>query len=303
MKKVVVFGGSGFLGSQVADLLSESGYEATIYDLKPSPFIKNNQKMIVGDILDRACVEKSLDGVDIVYNFAGIADITEANARPFKTIETNVMGNSTILEACSKQKVKRLMFASSIYVYSDSGSFYRCSKQACELLIECYHEKYGLDFTILRYGSLYGPRSDKRNSIHSMLTQALEQKRIVRDGDGEEIREYIHTHDAARMSVEALEDTYKNQHVIITGNQQMKIKDLHVMVKEMLKGDLSIKYIIPATEKEHYEITPYVFRPTLAKRLVLRHYIDLGQGILEMLNEIHASSIKARLKEVEQSAR
>jgi UDP-glucose 4-epimerase len=291
MKKIVVFGGSGFLGSHVADILTEKGFDTTIFDIKTSPYLKPNQKMIVGDIRDERLVMESLNQTDIVYNFAGIADIDEANEKPLDTVKNNILGNTIILEACHKQKVKRFVFASSIYVYSDSGSFYRCSKQACELITESYHEKYGIDFTILRYGSLYGPRSDMSNWIYDMLMQAIENKKIVRHGDGEELREYIHVLDAARMSVEILKDEYKNQYVIVTGNQQLKMKDLLTMVKEMLKGNLEIEYT-STLGSEHYEITPYVFNPKLAKRIVLNDYIDLGQGLLNMLDEIHTKTYK-----------
>lgn len=286
MKKVVIFGGSGFLGSHVADALIENGYAVKIFDIKPSPYLKPGQEMIVGDILDEKLVVKTLKDADIVYNFAGISDIDEANANPLATIKYNILGHTNILEGCRIQEVKRFIFASSIYVYSTSGSFYRSSKQACELITESYHEKYGLKFTILRYGSLYGPRSDNRNAIYAMLTQALNNKKIVRNGDGEELREYIHVHDAARMSLEILEDEYEGQHVIITGSQQLRMKDLLGMIKEMLKGRIDIEYL-PVGYSEHYEITPYVFNPRLAKRVMLRDYIDLGQGLLNMLDEIY----------------
>ena len=171
-----------------------------------------------------------------------------------------------------------LFFASSLYVYSDAGSFYRSSKQACELIIDNYHAVYGLNYTILRYGSLYGPRSDDENWIHYILKEALTNRKIIRMGDGEELREYIHIRDAARLSVEVMmEDDYCNQHVIITGQQQIRVSDLLTMIKEMMGGKVKIEYM-PSNSSEHYEITPYTFKPTLAKRLRGKNYIDLGEG-------------------------
>lgn len=285
-KKVVVFGGSGFLGSHVADALTDAGYEVTIYDLRPSPYLKSYQRMLVGDILDQNKIEEAVKGCGIVYNFAGIADIGEASKRPLDSVKFNILGNSIILEACRKSKIKRFVFASSLYVYSKAGSFYRSTKQACELLVENYHEVYGLPYTILRYGSLYGPRADGSNFIHRIIKQALTEKKIVREGDGEEIREYIHVYDAAKSSVEILSDEFSNQHVIITGNQQMKVKDLLLMLNEMLDNKIKIEYI-PATTNYHYEITPYTFTPKLAKRIVSKTYLDLGQGILKSIQSIY----------------
>ena len=285
--KVIIFGGSGFLGSHVADVLTETGHDVVVYDIVRSRHLKPSQKMIIGDIMDKALVERSVKGRDVVYNFAGMADIEMANRKPLESVSVNILGNTIILEACRKAGIKRFVFASSVYVYSKAGSFYRSTKQACELLIENYNEVFGLPFTILRYGSLYGPRADDKNFIHRVLKQALTEKKITRAGDGEEIREYIHVYDAARCSMEILSEEFKDQYVIITGSQQMKIKDLFVMIKEMLDNKIRIEYV-PSKDNSHYEITPYAFSPKLAKRYVSKTYLDLGQGVLKMIQNIYS---------------
>lgn len=284
--RVVVFGGSGFLGSHVADALTDKRYEVIIYDKKKSPYLKEGQRFILGDILDEKKVEEAVVGSRIVYNFAAFSDIEEAKFKPLETITTNIIGNTNILEACRKNKIQRFVFASTLYVYSEAGSFYRSSKQACELIIENYHRQYGLDFTILRYGSLYGPRADEKNWVYRILKQALKENKITRRGDGNEIREYIYVYDAAKLSVKILDEEYKNQYVMITGNQQMRIKDLMLMIKEMLGNKIKLEFT-KANYEEHYEITPYVFKPKLAKKIVGDSYIDLGQGILDLLDILH----------------
>jgi UDP-glucose 4-epimerase len=281
--KVVVFGGSGFLGSHVADEISKKGHDVVIFDLKPSAYLKASQEMVLGDIVDVEAVKKITKGADVVYHFAGIADIHQAKAEPYKTVYTNIVGTTNILEACRQNNVKRFVFASSVYVYSEAGSFYRTSKQACELIIEGYSKQYNIDFTVLRYGSLYGPRADESNWIYSILGQALKDKKITRKGDGNEIREYIHVYDAAVLSVKALADEFKNQCVMITGYQPTRIRDLLVMIKEMMNNEIELEFTKEEIE-EHYEVTPYNFRPKLAKRMVDSSYVDLGQGILELIH-------------------
>jgi len=284
--KVIVFGGSGFLGSHVSEVLSEAGHEVIIYDLKPSPYLKPPQAMIVGDVLDETKVAKAVRGCDVVYNFAGIADIDEASQKPLEGVRSNILGNSVILEACRETGVKRFVFASSLYVYSKTGSFYRSAKQACELITENYNEVFGLPYTILRYGSLYGPRADERNFIYKVIKDALRDKKIIRKGDGEELREYIHVYDAAKISVDILSNEFANQYVIVTGSQKMKVKDLLFMIREMLGSKLEIEYTSP-TASDHYEITPYSFAPKMAKRIISRTYLDLGQGILKCIEGIY----------------
>lgn len=294
--KAIVFGGSGFLGSHVADVLTKNNYDVIVFDKIKSPYLNSGQVMVIGDILDQKAVDEAMVGCDIAYNFAGIADMDEAKINPVETVKDNVLGNTILLDCAKKNKIKRYIFASSIYVYSHLGSFYRASKQACELFIESYHAEHGLNYTILRYGSLYGPRANEHNWIYQVLKEALINKKITRFGDGEEIREYIHVEDAARCSVEILSEDYENEHAIISGYQQMKIKDLLVMIKEILNNEIEIIYKDPTAAgypydpKLHYEMTPYSFRPRIAKKVITKHYTDLGQGIIDLLDKLNNKS-------------
>jgi UDP-glucose 4-epimerase len=284
--KVVVIGGSGFLGSHVADALMDQKHEVVIFDRKPSLHAQATQRVVLGDLLDRQAVSAVLKDAEVVYHFAGIADINEANQRPVDTVRQNVLGTTILLEACREAGVRRVLYASTIYVHSLAGGFYRCSKQACELYLEAFQQVYGLPYTILRYGSLYGPRADATNPVHRYLTQALLEGKIDAVGDGEEIREYIHVEDAARHSVEALAPEFENQYVLITGHQPMMVKALLDMIQEILDKKLTITFRGPEA-LIHYRRTPYNFQPKMAKKLVGTHSLDLGQGLLACLNEIH----------------
>ena len=171
--KVIVFGGSGFLGSHVCDSLSDRGYRVTIFDQKKSPFLRKNQDMIEGDILESSLVGDAVSGNDIVYNFAGISDIDECHRSPVDTVRYNILGNALILDAAIKHGVKKYLFSSSAYVYSSAGSYYKISKQASEMMIESSAKENGINYVIMRYGSLYGERSDNRNSIYKIVKEAL----------------------------------------------------------------------------------------------------------------------------------
>ena len=283
--KVLVTGSSGFIGSHVADILDKKGYQVILFDADPSKYKTGTQEEFIGDILKPHDIETAVKGCDVVYHFAAQADIGVSSDTPTKTILTNIIGTQNVLEAARKHKVNRLMFSSTIYVYSDLGSFYRVSKQASEKIIEEYQKEFDLDYTILRFGSLYGPRANTFNAIRDIITQALENKKIVRRGDGEEIREYIHVKDAALLSVDALDEEYKNNHLIITGNQQIKIKDLLIMIKEIFHGEIKIEFG-QEEELHHYEITPYNYKPQVAKKITPNTYYDLGQGIMDQIYDL-----------------
>jgi len=294
--KVIVFGGAGFLGSHTADALTKEGYDVTIFDLKPSKYLQESQAIIIGDIYDKQQVEDAIKGAKYVYHFAGIADIKEAQDNPVATVKANVLSTIYILEACVKHKVKRFLYASTIYVYSEHGSFYRSSKQSCELFIENYHKVHDLNYTVLRYGSLYGRRANHFNFLRNAIHQALTEGKITRKGDGKEIRDYIHVLDAARISAKVAGDIeYKDSYLMLTGNQTIKIRDLLSMIREILSNQIEIKYT-PTSMEAHYEITPYSFRPRVAKKVVSEYYHDLGQGILDVIYDTYKEINKNKIK-------
>jgi UDP-glucose 4-epimerase len=284
-RKVVVFGGTGFLGGHVADRLSELGYEVVIADLERPASLARGQRFAECSVVDLDRVTEVVAGADYVYNFAAIADIDETVERPLSAVRVNVLGNTHVLEACRRHRVRRFVFASSVYVYSRHGSFYRSTKQACEKIIENYQEHFGVDFTILRYGSLYGPRANRFNSLHKYVHQALAEGKITRLGDGEEMREYIHVLDAAKGSVLALGEDYRNRYLMITGMQAFKVRDVLSMIREIMDHRIEIEYLPPAAGP-HYVHVPYSFRPARARRLVMSEYYDLGQGLLDLMYEV-----------------
>ena len=284
--KIVFFGGSGFLGSHVCDKLSEAGHDVTIVDLRPSPYLRPDQKMVTGSLLDEDLVNTVVSGADAVFDFAGLADSGESNQKPVETARINVLGNVILLEACRKAGVRRYVFASTLYVYGKSGGFYRCSKQACELYIENYHDMFGLEYTILRYGSLYGPRADRRNAINRFVAEALEKGEITYYGAPTALREYIHVEDAALSTVEILKPEYANQNIVLTGDQPMQVGDLFRMIGEMLGREIKINYQHDPNSG-HYQITPYAFMPKVGRKMTPHLSTELGQGVLKVMEEIH----------------
>ena len=288
-KKVLVVGGSGFLGSHVADELTEKGYEVTIFDQKKSTWINDNQKFIESDLLDREHVIKSLEGFNFVIHFAGIADIGESKQKPLETIETNIIGTANLLEGCRKNKIEKFIFASSVYVFSKYGSFYGKSKQACELLIEEYQNEFNLDYIHVRYGSLYGPRAQEWNGLKKYISEIIKNKQIDFSGNGEEKREYIHVKDAAIMTASLLESDEKNIAVNITGHQVVSTLDLFKLIFEVLQLEEKINLSKESNVVSHYKISPYSFQPKESKKLVPKKFIDIGQGVLEIIHEIEDS--------------
>ena len=287
MKKVLVFGGSGFLGSYVVDELLARDYEVTIADIKRPEGSNHKFNFEKINILNFDNIKKALKDTSIIYNFSAIADIDEASNDAIKTFETNVLGNLNILEACRQVgRVERYIYASSAYALSNEGSFYGISKQTSEKLTDEYYKKYGLKYTVIRYGSLYGEKAGKNNYIYQLLKSAIQTGELHYKGSDEDLREYIHASDAAKLSVDIIKSVqYENQHIILTGTEKLKRIELITMINEIMQNKLNIKKI-SNNNIGHYKITPYSYNPTVAKKLVANPFIDLGQGLLNCIHEI-----------------
>ena len=286
MKRALVTGGAGFLGSFLAEALAGAGWEVTIFDRRESDHLPEGGTSVVGSILDREALAEAARGSDAVYHLAALADLERARDEPVAAAESNVLGTVHALEAARQAGAKRFVFASTVYVYSRAGGFYRCSKQAGESFVEEYQRRFGLPFTILRYGSLYGPRADPSNGVYRLLQAAAADGSIRHAGHADDQREYIHVEDAARLSVEILAPDYENQHLILTGPYPMRLGDLFVMFSEILGRDVEVRYEPTGPDHEHYRVTPYAFQPGLGRKLTSTCYVDMGQGLLQMLEEI-----------------
>lgn len=292
MAKILVTGGSGFLGSHIADALTTDGHDVHILDKVHSTYIQESQTYIEGDITDAAFVDQVVEGFDYVYHLAALADLNEAKNKPADTVAINILGTVNLLTAAVKHGIKRFIFGSTVYVYSTQGSFYRCSKQACEAYLEEFHRKYNLDYTVLRYGSLYGPRTDETNGVYRLLKNYMSNDEITHDGKGSDKREYIHVFDAARLSAQIMQDRYENKHYVITGNDRLEIQELYLMFGEILNKQVRTVFKDDGEgNKGHYSLTPYTYQPTIGKKLISNEYVDMGQGIINLLEEMRRKGI------------
>lgn len=287
MAKLLVTGGAGFLGSHLVDALIERGHHVTVLDRKPSRWLARGVPLTLADLGDRAALAAAVEGKDAVYHLAGFADLNAAKTQPLETVQANIVGTMHLLEAMRVHNVSRFLFASTAYVYSREGGFYRCSKQACESYIEEYARTFGLRYTVIRYGSLYGPRADASNGVYRLLRTAMVEGRLAYSGAPDDIREYIHVEDAAKLSADVLDAAYEGQHVMLTGASPTRAAELFTMFQEILGKRIEIDYRhASGPGSGHYAVTPYAYTPRPGRKLVTTHYVDMGQGLLRMIEDI-----------------
>jgi len=290
--KVMVTGGSGFLGSHIVRELVKNGVETVIFDktipksLKSPTECADRFSFIKGDVLDYDAVFSAMKSCDIVIHAAAIANLDKARSMPVKTMQVNVIGTVNCLEAARNHSVKRFLYASSVYTAGKWGSFYRVSKQAGESLCKTFYEEFGLEYTIVRYGSLYGRDANEWNPIYNVLKALLTEGEYTYISSKDAIREYIHIYDAARETVRiALSPQFAGKAVLITGHQRIKVEELFSIIKEILGKDIKIHYT-PAEKHKHYVMTPYSFQADIPERVNLSTYVDITEGLLDCLREI-----------------
>ncbi len=283
---IVLFGGSGYIGEKALRFLY--GHELTIADLYPPKDLSDSTaySYIHCDIIDGKTVNEIVSNADVVFNFAASSSLEGCNSNPCHAVKVNLVGHMNILQACAENKAKKYIFASSVYALSNYGGVYGITKRAGEELLLHYHKAYDLQFAGIRYGTIYGPESGQGNSLYDLIRQAVTDRRIEYSGSGQELRDFIHIEDAARMTAEMVSDKYRNEFFTVTGYHSYKMCDIIELICEILDEDIEIIYKNKGS-KYHYSRTPANFRNIVAKKIVSDRYVDIHQGLLDTINAIH----------------
>jgi UDP-glucose 4-epimerase len=279
----LVTGSSGFLGSHVSDILTDKGHKVILFDKKTSKYKKKNQKMILGDINDLKKLNKATKNIHTIFHFAAKADLNDANKKPFHAIEDNINGTVKIFKAALKNKVKKIIFASSIYARSEQGGIYSTTKLASEMILERLCKKFKIKFVILRFGTVYGERSNKFNTVNNFINDASRKKRIYRETKGNEIRSYIHVKDVAKIVYKSLKKKYENSYINVLGSKKTTVKKLLNIIKGKVP-ELKISYSKNDKRMHNYKINPFTYKIRVGKIIKLERYIKLQDGIHKLIN-------------------
>lgn len=289
--KILITGGSGFLGYAIANELSEK-YKVYIVDIKKPK--KNKNKNIIFckyNMKNYKKLEKLFKlNFEYVYHFAAISDIGEALKKPIETVKTNILATTKLLDLSLKYKVKRFIFASTIYVYSDQGGFYKVSKKSCELYIKEYSKQFNLPFTILRFGTVYGPSFNFKNNINKIVHNAISKKIVSYEGTEKLYRKIIFISDAAKISANILKKKYENKAAMITGKKKINIKT----IMQKIRHKLNIKKGLKFENKKimgHYISDP--FKEKEIKNIIItpKKEKNINHGIEEVINFIKNNSV------------
>lgn len=240
--KVLVTGGSGFIGSHVVDRLAAHGHEPRIFDLVESPYHDPDEvELVVGDLVDQEAVRAALRGCDAVVHLAAVSDVNKVFTDPGLAESVNGGGTRTLLEAARLEGVSRVVYASTVWVYGDSnghgpldedepltlpGHLYTATKLAGEMYCSSYGALYGMDTTIARFGIPYGPRARPATVLAAFVARALADEPITIAGDGTQSRRFIYVEDLAEGVVATLDPAAVGRVYNLVGDESTTVREI-----------------------------------------------------------------------------
>ena len=253
----VVTGGSGFIGSHVVDELIRIGHDVSVLDAGTQPH-RPDVKFLDVDLTNAEAVLSAIEGCDYLFHLGAVSDINLARENPTLCARVNVLGTINVLEAARSLGVKRVIFASTAWLYSgfpdadrDEVSpfyvprvapIYTSSKIASELFCHDYWRHFNQPFTILRYGTAYGPRMREPLVIHTFVMKALAGESITIFGDGNQRRNFVYVEDLALAHSLVLGDEAVNQTYNLEGAKQISIIEIAESIYKILGKEAKIEY-------------------------------------------------------------
>ncbi|MFB9329636.1 NAD-dependent epimerase/dehydratase family protein [Paenibacillus aurantiacus] len=265
--KMVVTGGAGFIGSRLVQTLLNLGSEVHVLDnLSTGSTIHPLATLHKVDI----CHPQAREMIaalkpDVVYHLAAQADVQRSIQEPDFDASVNVVGTLNLLEACRRANVRKFIFASTSAVYgklqkeklvetdpTQPISYYGLSKITAEHYIRLYHDLYGLNYTILRYGNVYGPGQTAKGEggvVAVFMDRIARGMPLPINGDGEQTRDFIFVDDVAEANIAAIRFGDQGTFHVSTGSSASVnrvvdvLQDIHgsqvpVLYREAKAGDI-----------------------------------------------------------------
>jgi len=258
MKKVLVTGGSGFIGSHLIKKLLLNNYKVNCFDLENSiSFKSNNFKFFKGNILDKKALNNASKNCDIIIHLAASLGVKNTDDNLAQCLDLNILGTKNALETAKKNKIKYFLYFSSSEIYGDQKSFpiyesfasqnrsvYAISKIAAENYVKGYFQKYNIKYNIIRFFNVYGPGQKENFVISKYIDLASRNKTLNIYGNGNQIRSFCHVDDATNGVLEVIENGKSNT-IYNVGNDKEPITMLKLskLVASIFKRKIKIQKI------------------------------------------------------------
>jgi UDP-glucose 4-epimerase len=257
MAKVVVTGGSGFIGSHVVDVMIEAGHDVTVIDHRVRPH-RPDVRFEDVDLMDLSSVLTSTRGAEHIFHLAAVSNVNYALKYPVYTATLNVVGTANILEAARLNGARRFYLASTVWVYNGApggdavdestpfyldgaGHIYTSTKMASEMVCHNYGQLYGVPFTVLRYGIPYGPRMREELLIPVFIKKAMAGEPLTVSGTGDQYRKFIYVRDMAEGHLLAMNDVATNKTYNLEGARKVTVLEVAEGIRRVLGNGVRIE--------------------------------------------------------------
>jgi UDP-glucose 4-epimerase len=259
--KIVVAGGSGFIGSHVVDALLERGNEVLIYDLE-APHYNQACSFVRGDTRDLDRMTQVVKAGDIVYLIAAEANVNRFFESPRFSNDITSNATLTVLEAARRVSAARVILASTEWIYGslpeseeesvitedtpytqNPDHIYTSSKIAAELFCKNYRELYGVNYTIMRYGIPFGERARPETVTPIFIRRIVRGEPITIHGDGSQTRQFIYVKDLAQGNAACVDAAAENQVFNLNGKKKISVIQIVRTLEEILKKKANLSFI------------------------------------------------------------
>lgn len=323
MAHYLVTGAAGFIASRVAEMLLDEGHSVVgldnmndAYDVRIKEYRLRQlidrpgftfHKLDISDRQAMAKFENGNLGLDGVINLAARAGVRQSVENPWVYVDTNVTGTLNLLELCRRQNIPKFILASTSSIYGANAPLptpetadsdrplqaYAASKKGAEALAHAYHYLYGLDVTVVRYFTVYGPAGRPDMSMFRFTRWIVEGEPLKLNGDGQQSRGFTYVDDIARGTILALKPL-GYEIINLGGHESIKIIELIHMLEDLIGRRANIK-MRPAHPADMLANWADVSK---AKRLLnWEPQVSLQEGINRLVNWYNAERSWARLIE------
>lgn len=260
--RVLIVGGSGFIGSHLTDLLIAKGQTVRVYNRSHNPYQKQHREVeyIYGNLADDALLETALKDIDVVYQLVSSTVPSTSNNDPIGDVSSNVIDMLKFIQYCVTASVRKIIFPSSggtVYGLpqkipideaqpSNPICSYGITKLTVEKYLSLYHYLYGLDYTVLRISNPYGPRQNptgKVGAITIFLDRIIKNIPIHIWGNGEIVRDYVYIYDVAQALYSAQEFDLSEKVFNIGMGKGTTLNELLNKIRQVINYDFQVEYI------------------------------------------------------------
>ncbi|MCI0448585.1 MAG: NAD-dependent epimerase/dehydratase family protein [Chlorobi bacterium] len=258
--KILVTGGSGFIGSHVVDVLLTSGHEVLIYDLE-EPRYKQNCGFVKANVNDLDKLTSTSKNFDFIYHMAAEANVNRFYQNPLHSNYNTANSTLSVLECARKNNISRVMLSSTEWIYGsiegdenqsiteetpyaqNPDHLYTSSKISAELFCKNYKTLYDVNFTIMRYGIPFGERARPETVTPIFISRILKNEEITIHGDGSQTRQFVYVRDLAEGNAACLKPEAENQIFNINGREKISVLQIVKTLEEIIGKKAKIKFI------------------------------------------------------------